>query len=65
MQGKCNTHFQCRYYLFMVYRCNISKYQPDHFGKLYSSGDQCSRLPECFFSSYRCNRECLTGHANH
>ena len=48
---KCNTYFQCRYNLFMVYRCNISKYQPDNIGKLYRSGNQRSRMPECSFSS--------------
>ena len=64
-RGKCNTHFQCRYYLLMVYRCNNSKHQPDHFGKLYSPGDQCSRMSERFFSSNCSYSECFAGNTNH
>src|SRR5664280_2037581 len=62
---KCNTYFECWYYLFMVYRCNNSKYQPGHFGKLYGSGNQCSRMPEFLFSGYRGYSECLTGNTNY
>ena len=58
--GSVTLNFQCRYYLFMVYQCNISKYQPDNFRKLYGPGDQCSRMPERFISSYCGNGECLT-----
>ena len=64
-RGKCNTYFQCRYALIYGLPVHISKYQPDHFGKLYRSGNQCRRMPECFFGSDRGNGECLTGHSNH